>query len=575
MGSNAAIRPPWTKVEQIMPREEHSEESLVPEGSPRERFPDELAKWLARVMSRRQALRWFGGTLASAMLARFASQASAAQQTTQGGVAAGGTSIPTKHGAPLRGIELVTKDRSLEGRFGLMFKRLPAFEPPDELLNGLAATMAEGQAENNPQILAGFTFLGQFIDHDLTLDTTPLSQQQQDPDALTNFRSARYDLDSVYGGSPTESPEFYDRNDPDKLLIDGLDDPNKPDDVPRQSDGKAIIGDPRNDENLIVCQLHLAFMKFHNALVDHVREQGSVAADGVFEEALRLCRWHYQWMVVHDFLPHVVGQDMVDQVLEERDGEPAKVKLDFYEPEDTDMPMMPVEFAVAAYRFGHSMIRGAYRINDKVNPDTGQLVPNVAAIFGAQPTDNSLNGSRPIPLTPAPEGLVIDWRHFFAIPTLNNIPTNNARLIDSKLSAPLFNLPSSVVPPPDVLVSLAQRNLLRGKRLGLPSGQRIAREMGVAALSNQQLGLGNESGWKREAPLWFYILKEAELQQGGVRLAAVGGRIVAEVFLGLLKLDDNSYLSNDPSFRPVPPIAREDGQFLMGDLLKFAGVAVG
>lgn len=511
-------------------------------------------------MSRRQALRWFGGTLASAMLARFAGPASAAQQTTQGGVAAGGTSIPTKHGAPLRGIELVTKDRSLEGRFGLMFKRLPAFEPPDELLNGLAATMAEsGGNVNNLELPAGFTFLGQFIDHDLTLDTTPLSEQQQDPDAVKNFRSARYDLDSVYGGSPTERPELYDPIDPDKLLIDGLDDPNKPDDVPRQSDGKAIIGDPRNDENLIVCQLHLAFMKFHNALVDHVREQGSVAADGVFEEAQRLCRWHFQWMVVHDFLPHVVGQDMVDQVLEERDSEPAKVKLDFYEPEDTDMPMMPVEFAVAAYRFGHSMIRPAYTINK----DGGG-----AAIFGAQPTDNNLNGSRPIP-----QRLVIDWRHFFAIPTLNNTPTNNARLIDSKLSAPLFTLPSSVVPPPDPLVSLAQRNLLRGKRLGLPSGQRIAREMGVAALSNQQLGLGNESGWKREAPLWFYILKEAELQQGGVRLAAIGGRIVAEVFLGLLKLDENSYLSNDPSFRPAPPMAREDGQFLMGDLLEFAGVA--
>ncbi len=545
-----------------MPREEHSEESLVPEGSPQERFPDELAKWLARVMSRRQALRWFGGTLGSAMLARFAGPASAAQQTTQGAAAAGGTSIPTKHGAPLRGIELVTKDRSLEGRFGLMFKKLPAFKPPDELLNGLAETMAEVGAANNPQILAGFTFLGQFIDHDLTLDTTPLSQQQQDPDALTNFRSARYDLDSVYGGGPTERPELYDPIDPDKLLIDGLDDPNKPDDVPRQSDGKAIIGDPRNDENLIVCQLHVAFMKFHNALVDHVREQGSVAADGVFEEAQRLCRWHFQWMVVHDFLPHVVGQDMVDQVLEERDSQPAKVKLDFYKPKNTDMPMMPVEFAVAAYRFGHSMVRGAYRVNDT----------NVPAIFGAEPNDTNLNGSRPIP--PA---LEIVWKFFFAIPGLDppdpgDPPPNQARLIDSKLSAPLFNLPSSVVPPPDVLVSLAQRNLLRGKRLGLPSGQRIAREMGVAALSNQQLGLGNESGWKREAPLWFYILKEAELQQGGVRLAATGGRIVAEVFLGLLKLDDNSYLSNDPSFRPAPPIAREDGQFLMGDLLQFAGV---
>jgi hypothetical protein len=468
-----------------------------------------------------------------------------------------------QHAVEPRGIGLPRKDRPLEGRFGLMFKKPPSFEPPDELLIGLAATMGEPepppQELNNPRIPAGFTFLGQFLDHDMTFDTTPLHEQQADPDALTNFRSARFDLDAVYGKGSTESPELYDPNDRAKLLITGLDDPNRPDDLPRRSDGKAIIGDPRNDENLIICQLHIALMKFHNALVDHVRAQGGVGAGGVFEEARRLCRWHYQWMVVHDFLPRVAGQHVVNQKLEEREGRPAKVKLDFYKPKNPNKPMMPVEFAAAAYRFGHSMIRAGYAINAQGGG---------AAIFGDPATDFNLNGSRPIP-----PRLVIAWRHFFDLPGAPGPPTNPSRRIDSDLSLPLFTLPPSVVAPPDPRVSLAERNLLRGKRLGLPSGQSVAKEMDLRVLSNQELGLGNESGWQGQAPLWFYVLKEAELLENSERLGTVGATIVAEVFLGLFERDRNSYLRQDPSFRPAPPIApRGVGQFAMGDLLRFAGV---
>ncbi len=121
-------------------------------------------------------------------------------------------------------------------------------------------------------------------------------------------------------------------------------------------------------------------------------------------------------------------------------------------------------------------------------------------------------------------------------------------------------------------MSLAERNLLRGKRLALPSGQRVAREMGVPALSNAQLGLGDEAGWGGEAPLWYYMLKEAELGQGGRRLGPVGGRIVGEVFVGLIERDQESYLRRDPRFRPAPPLAPVPGRFTMGDLLAFAGV---
>jgi hypothetical protein len=482
----------------------------------------------------------------------------------------------------LRGIEIARIDRSREGRFGLMFKKPPAFEPPDDLLKGLAASMAEPQdappiATDYPRIPAGFTFLGQFIDHDMTFDTTPMPQQQQDPNALTNFRTALFDLDSVYGGGPTARPELYDPVDRDKLRIEGLSDPNRPDDLPRESDGesdgKAVIGDPRNDENLITSQIHLAFLKFHNALVAHVRKGG--ANGSVFEEARRLCRWHYQWMVVHDFLPHVVGQNTLDQVLEERSQGPAKVKLSFYKPKNPHKPMMPIEYAAAAYRFGHSMLRAKYAINEV--KQNGVEIVKVVDLFGEDPkdpkdpNDSNLNGGRPIPAT-----LVPSWQLFFDdIPGVSRSSLNFARPIDTDLALPLFTLPNSVVPPPDAMKSLAERNLIRGKRLGLASGQRVAREMGVQALSNAQLGLGNDPGWasQTQAPLWYYILKEAELQHDGQQLGTVGGRIVAEVILGLLERDKSAYLhpSNNKGFRPQ--IGRPGGVFLMGDLLRFAGVA--
>jgi hypothetical protein len=515
-------------------------------------------------MSRRQALSWMGASLAAAVLGRFPALASAAPAP---GAASPGA--PTQHGAMPRGLLLPTKNRSLEGRFGLMFKKLPAFEPPDELLSELADSMKEGvkrDVADTSAVPAGFVFLGQFIDHDLTFDNTPIPEQREDPLARTNFRSARFELDSVYGDGPTKSPELYDPDDRAKLhVVANLSDSGAVDDLPRRDSGRdsgrAIIGDPRDDENLVTSQLHLAFRKFHNAFVAYVRAQGRREPGEVFEEARRLCRWHYQWVVVHDFLPRIVGQSMIHEILTERANGPDQVKLEFFKPANPNKPMMPIEFAVAAYRFGHSMLRPDYVVNEQ---EEG------AYLFGAQPTNSNLNGSRPIP-----PGLEISWRHFFDLGAFGapTPPANESRRIDSDLSVPLFELPSSIVPPPDAPVSLAERNLLRGKRLGLPSGQRVAQRMGAEVLSNEQLGLENRQGWEGQAPLWFYILKEAELRHDGEQLGAVGARIVAEVFLGLLKMDKSSYLNQYPAFKPEPPVARESGVFEMGDLLKFAGVA--
>jgi hypothetical protein len=465
------------------------------------------------------------------------------------------------HGGELRGMYLTSKNRLAEGRFGLMFKRLPAFAPPDALLDSLASKMVEPDTSDaflatSSRLFAGFTFIGQFLDHDITLDTTPLDQQQEDPDATTNFRTARYDLDSVYGRGPGDDPQFYDPADRDKLLLQK--NANNVLDVPRDGNGKAIIGDKRNDENLIIVQFHKAVIQFHNKIVEYARAQG-MRKEWVFETARRLTRWHYQWAVIHDFLPRFVGEELVGTngtVYKEVAGKSPVINLSYYKPTNRDgRPFMPVEFAVAAYRFGHSLIRPFYVLNDS----------GVVDIFGSEGGRN-LNGGRPIP-----SDLVIEWKNI--LPVDPSFPARKPRKIDTKLSIPLANLPGSAVPPPDPTINLAVRNNRRGKKVGLPSGQQVAKAMRITPLSNNALGL-TESGWGGEAPLWFYLLKEAELPPyNGEQLGPVGGRIMAEVLVGLLQRDPNSYLYLDPSWKPTPPIAKTTGQFAFADLLKFGGAA--
>jgi hypothetical protein len=166
----------------------------------------------------------------------------------------------------------------------------------------------DNHLNTSPRLFAGFTFIGQFIDHDITFDNTPLALQQADPDATVNFRTPRYDLDSVYGRGPANEPQFYDAADRDKLLV--TTNVNGVEDMPRDSSGRAILPEARNDENLIIIQLHKAVAKFHNQIVDYARAQG-IRREWVFETARRLTRWHYQWAVIHDFLPRFVGDELV------------------------------------------------------------------------------------------------------------------------------------------------------------------------------------------------------------------------------------------------------------------------
>jgi len=506
-----------------------------------------------RPFSRRGFLAGVAGLSAGAMLGRIPTAAYAA--STDGAL----------HGVPLRGMYLTTKDRLAEGRFGLMFKKLPAFAPPDDALTALAQTMVEPNSSDDflntsDRLFAGFTFIGQFIDHDITFDNTPLALAQADPYATVNFRTPRYDLDSVYGRGPVDDPQFYE-DDGAKLRIVTND--NGAEDMPRDGSGHAIIPEARNDENLIVLQFHKAVAKFHNRIVDYARAQG-IRREWVFETARRLTRWHYQWAVTHDFLPRFVGDELVGPngtVYKEVAGRSPVITLNYYRPTNKDgRPFMPVEFAVAAYRFGHSIIRPFYVINQT------SLNRGGVPVFGPEGGFN-LNGGRPIPAD-----LVMEWKNI--LPVDPAFPARKPRKLDTKLSLPLTNLPGSVVPPPDPTVHLAVRNTLRGKRVGLPSGQQVAGAMRVNVLSNAALGLSNDPGWAGEAPLWFYILKEAELPPyNAERLGPVGGRIVAEVLVGLLQRDPNSYLYLDAAWKPAPPIAPALGQFGFVDLLRYAGAA--
>ena len=457
--------------------------------------------------------------------------------------------------------------RSKEARFGTMFKDLQAFAPDDRLLTDLAHAMTEARdvvddivpdALDNPDMPSGYIYLGQFIDHDMTRDTTPLNVQNLDPHALTNFDTPKFDLACVYGNGPVANPELFEADHKHLRLADnslGVRD------LPRDANGIAFVGDPRNDENLVVNQLQQAFILLHNHFLDN-------DANGDFARAQQLSRWHFQWVIVHDFLPTVVGRPLVDSMLSTVGGR-VRAKTVFYRPGNPNRPMMPVEYSAGAYRWGHSGIRPEYEMHQTAASPS----PSVLPIFNADPDPvgaRDLRGSRPL----YPDA-VIDWNYFFEIPGISPPDDRNyARLIDTQVARPLLALPDSVVAhTSDAVLALAERNLLRGKRLGLPSGQDVATRMKrmlptlPAPLTNDQLGL-TDPAWGGKAPLWFYCLKEAELG-GGRQLGPVAGRIVAEVILGLLQADQSSYWNARTPFTPVGGPG-----FRMGDLLTLAGAPV-
>lgn len=399
---------------------------------------------------------------------------------------------------------------------------------------------------NNTTHTAGTTFMGQFMDHDMTFDAGSKLAVTTDPSAARNFRSPVFDLDSMYGAGPVADQLMYDPVDGAKLKLESG---GHFEDLPRTSDMTAIIGDPRNDEHVMIAGLHCAFIKFHNNAVDLVRSEG--AGGDAFAKARQLTTWHYHSLILHEFLPLFVGQAMVDDVL--------RYGRRYYKPQLGEA-FMPVEFQGAAYRFGHSMVRPSYRANlagDNGKPFFGMVFD--AALGGSDPAD--LRGGCRAPRR------FVGWQTFFDFGDGQVKPNKK---IDTKLSTPLFHLPLGAIASHDAPTALPQRNLLRQLTWSMPSGQSVAKAMGVDALSVADLSELKAYRLEKSTPLWYYVLKEAEVIADGLHLGPVGGRIVAEVIIGLLQTDPASYLVQKPKWKPTLP--SKGATFKMTDFLTFAGV---
>jgi hypothetical protein len=507
------------------------------------------------------------------------------------------------------------------------------------------------QSTGNSTIPPVYTYWGQFIDHDLTANTdrdaevSNITKQDLAPlppafvvRNLKNLRQPTVNLDSVYGDGPTFDPSnptqagrMYDGI---KLRVgkvaknpDPLPDPGNPpirgepipperddlrdlprigvligegvvkeEDFPEKLRGQtnfknlAFIADARNDENLIIAQFHTAVLRFHNAAVDWVKTnepkdyRGYERSDSqLFERAQQLTRWHYQWLVVNDFLKTITVAGIADNILL---GGPKH-----YAPRNGE-PYMPLEFSVAAYRFGHTMVRAAYDHNRNFGRP-GNVISsasfNLLFLFTGNGSPPFGGGTDVLPFN-----WIIEWDRFVDKGSL--FPDHFARKIDTRLAPPLRNMVNQGNDPslaPDIkaiLKRLARRNLLRGYHLSIPTGQSVAAAMGVTPLSENELRLGNsgplnqvleDNGFLQQTPLWYYVLKEAEVRANGNSLGELGSRIVCETIIGQLLNDLESYLKQqggwDPSKGvklPNPGGDPRDGNLIVTirDFFRFAGL---
>lgn len=476
------------------------------------------------------------------------------------------------HGSGIRGLS--PDELGAGRRFGNL---LPPLERPfdERALQKLAVAMSaeadppeDGPDDEEGHIPAAYTYFGQFVDHDITFDPSTFQQQRQEAE---NFRTPRLDLDCLYGRGPADQPYLYDGI---KLLLGQQFIPTarnpQAHDLPRAASNslgvrRAIIDDPRNDENVIVSQLHGLLLKFHNAVADRL-------ADAPFAKVQEVVRWHYQWVVLHDFLPRIVDRAVLNAISPAianpepslRDPPP---KLLLF---PAGMTFMPVEFSVAAYRLGHAMVRPGYRLNERTRP---------LAIFDPDNPTNGLNAFGEFP-----KSWAIDWQRFIDLGLREGPETDTDRVqrayhLDTSLVEPLARLPKSVAgdeaEQQPALHSLAFRNLWRGNLLRLPTGQEAAAALQkagvpVAPLAEDEiiigpLGAAGGEGVRRlaevspefrgRAPLWPYILAEARhLGATGdqpARLSGVGGRLLAEVFVSLLLRDRTSFVHQAESWKPT------------------------
>lgn len=450
------------------------------------------------------------------------------------------------------------------GHFGRMLHLPPLYMHPAALaeLGRQGGPMDGGTtAERTATAPVGQVFFGQFVDHDITLDVTSSLSATADPNTIPNARTPTLDLDCVYGAGPEAHPFLYHNSgDFAKVkLLTGADGTavSQPaalaaQDLVRSPQGTAVIGDPRNDENRIISQLQLAMIRFHNNVVDCIVSNPTNQREGkaLYEYARELTTWHYQWVVINDFLVKMCGAAVVADVL----GNGRQIYCPGHEE-----PYIPIEFAAAAYRFGHSMIPQSIQV---------QQSEPALRLFG------SVLGRGFSPLSD-PRG-VVDWHEL--VKTSANRNVQLAEKLNSKMATDLLALP--FITDPNDVNSLATRNLRRGQGFRLSSGENVAAALGrsigeidAVATAAQALA-GTAVDFSSGTPLWFYLLVEAgeigresepDLFDPGEGLGPVGARIVAETLIGLAELDPRSYLTQNRSWLPSDGV----GVSTLGEMLTF------
>ncbi len=450
------------------------------------------------------------------------------------------------------------------GNFGKLFPKLKPLSISEEqakILGGKGSPMDDANdSSGDSHLPAGYTFFAQFIDHDITLDTVtdlhgaPLSSEEISH--LANLRTPTLDMDCVYGFGPEASPHLYEGANAFGRLREG--NAINSNDLPRSDNGTALIGDPRNDENIFVSQMQLLFIRFHNKIYDSLVSQRD--AGDRFEEAQKQTRYHYQYLVVNDFLKRICDKSIFDFAIKKINEK--KYPLVYGADKHGKFPM-PVEFSVAAYRFGHTTVRSRYAVNS-LNPEVDLFDER----FGTEG------------FSAIPENLVVDWRFLLEVDPC--ITPLNTKKFDLKFPSELINMPDPIVgrDASEHERSLACRNLLRGNVVSLPSGQDIATALENVGypidLDFSKLKLGDVipgdtevQAFIDETPLFFYLMREAEILASGKHLGPTASAILLEVFLGALVHCEDSFLS-DPAWKPLPCIKGSgNSKFDLADIVRY------
>lgn len=407
----------------------------------------------------------------------------------------------------------------------------------------------------SPNLPAAFTFVGQFVDHDLTMNAVNLFEVQTGN--IPDNASPLIDLDSVYGPRST-----LDTVTPKQLFHpDGrfrLKDHGSYHDLERDAMGNAYISDKRNDENQMVLQVHLLVMRTHNTLIE-----GGLNLKEAYKETL----FNWQSVLLTDYLSQVLDQEVYDDQRVQID------KPDFgnfrYKPyldltNDRYIARMPHEFGIG-FRFGHSQLRSKYQLQD-----AGRVFPlfDNALTSAGGPKVNTFADMRGSQVLPPDK--VIDWP-FFA----GGAFKSNA--IDSKVTPVVADLPESAIPDDIKYIgNLVHRNLIRSRQVGLCAGEDLAELYGyhrdhlpISVIEPDPAARHlYHQGNDFRTPLWYYLLKEAEHAETATesRLGKVGSHLVGEVILGAIKWARESVL-NEPGWTSTITNSR-DVKLL--DLAEFA-----